>query len=68
MTEKQTAIKSVTVYWDKDRVEDYDDIVGFGVDQELGFPRLSIQDSKGKIENINLSRVESWTVEVEVVH
>ena len=61
----QQRIKSVTVYWTKDRVEDYDDVVGFGTDDKLGFPRMSIQDSKGKISNINLNSVESWDVEVE---
>lgn len=61
----QQRIKSVTVYWTKDRVEDYDDVVGFGIDEKLGFSRMSIQDSKGKITNINLNSVESWDVEVE---
>lgn len=65
--EVQQRIKSVTVYWTKDRVEDYEDVTGFDVDHKLGIPRMSIRDSKGKISNINLNNVESWDVEVEYV-
>lgn len=60
-------VKSVTVFWPKGRVEDYDDIVGMEVDQVLGFPRLSILSSKGVTDNINLNSVESWTVEMVYV-
>lgn len=65
--EPQQRIKSVTVYWTKDRAEDYEDIAGFDVDQVLGFPRMSIKDSSGKVSNINLNNVESWDVELEYV-
>lgn len=65
--EPQQRIKSVTVYWTKDRVEDYDDVTGFDVDHKLGIPRMSIRNSTGRISNINLNNVESWDVELEYV-
>lgn len=61
----QQRIKSVTVYWNREYVEDFYDVIGLGTDDKLGFPRMSIQDSKGKITNVNLNHVKSWDVEVE---
>lgn len=58
-------ITSVIVYFDGDRVEEYNDVVGFDSDTGLGFPRISIVDSQGVIENINLNKVESWQVFTE---
>lgn len=61
-------IDKVYVTWKGGTTSTYTDVVAFESDTGLGIPRLSILDSKGAIENINLNYVESWTVHTKAVH
>lgn len=65
-TKPSYRFKKISVFFAND-CTDYEDIALAGVDQELGFPRLTIKDSTGKIDNINLNNVESWSVETEAL-
>ena len=58
-------INSVVVFWTNGESTEYNDVEFFDADNALGFPRLSIGDSLGCFENINLNHVETWTVFTE---
>lgn len=64
MSEQQITIKSILITWDKGKATEYNDITSIDADSALGFPRLSVADSKGNIHNINLNYVKNYDIEL----
>ena len=68
MTEVNKKISSIVVVWGDDVTTEYNDIANVAIENRVGDGLLQIEDSKGNIDTLNLSFVQSYKIFNEVVH
>ena len=68
MTEVSKKISSLVVVWGDDVTTEYNDIINVAIENRVGDGLLQIEDSKGNIDALNLSFVQSYKIFNEVVH
>lgn len=68
MTEVNKKISSIVVVWGDDVTTEYNDIANVAIEPRVGDGLLQIEDSKGNIDTLNLSFVQSYKIFSEVVH